>query len=448
MADDADFANAVESNPTDALRGLNLTAHDIVRIEEAVQQVHGPTPRSRSKRRGASLAAVITAPIVFGLGAFALTSSGAVLDQSRSETLRREEVAIYACPETNRSSTRAYEWIGRVHRGDRVRVVGRTGSQWLVIRHPDDLRLPAWVPVDAMDPDETLAGIQEMSCSAAVRVAAGPVVDEPAVRQIAEVGGTGAATTSTSTTSTSSPPVVAASVVAVPSPTTPAPATSTTLSASTTTRAAVLRSSTTTGLSATHAPAPTTTAAPTTTVASTAPVASTTTMAPTTPVASTTTLAPTTTTSTTTTVVPTTVPVVVTPSPSTTSTTAVPLPSDKTGPTVALTLSRDYLYTGSNLLPCRDEGTVDLAVTLDDPTQPPSVTEATWSFVGSNGAARTGALAPLSTGRYRFGPVDVGGPNGGAVPVTFKVTASDGASNSTVKTITVSLRAAGAVCIG
>ena len=430
MADDADFASAVESNPTDALRGLNLTPYDIVRIEQAVQQVHGPTPKSRPKRPVASLAAVVAMPIAFGMSAFALTSSGAVLDRARQETLPRDEVAIYACPETDSSNTRAYEPIGRVHRGDRVRVVGRTGSQWLVIRHPDDLRLPAWVPADAMDPDDALAGIQEMSCSAAVRVAAGPVVDEPLVSQTSAVGGTVAATTSTSTTSTSSPPVVAASVVAVPSTTTPAPAPSTTLAASTTTRPAVPRSSTTTGLAATPAPAPTTTAAPTITVASTTTVA---------PIE----------TPTTTTVVPTTVPVVVTPSPSsTTSTTAVPLPPDKTGPTVALTLSRDYLYTGSNLLPCRDEGTVDLAVTLDDPTQPTSVTEATWSFVGSNGAARTGALAPLSTGRYRFGPVDVGGPNGGAVPVTFKVTATDGASNSTVKTITVSLRAAGAVCIG
>ena len=433
MADDADFASAVESNPTDALRGLNLTAHDIVRIEEAVQQVHGPTPTSRPRRTVARFVAVVAMPLAFGVGAFALTSSGAVLDRARQETLPRDEVAIYACPETDSSNTRAYESIGRVHRGDRVRVVGRTGSQWLVIRHPDDLRLPAWVPADAMDPDDTLAGIQEMSCSAAVRVAAGPVVDEPAVRQISEVGGAGAATTSTSATSTSSPPVVAASVVAVPSTTTPAPAPSTTtpapttLSASTTTRPAVPRPSTTTGQATTPAPALTTTA----------------------PVTPTTTAAPTETPTTTTTVAPITVPVVVTPSPSsTTSTTAVPLPPDKTGPTVALTLSRDYLYTGSNLLPCRDEGTVDLAVTLDDPTQPTSVTEATWSFVGSNGAARTGALAPLSTGRYRFGPVDVGGPNGGAVPVTFKVTASDGASNSTVKTITVSLRAAGAVCIG
>ncbi len=117
----------------------------------------------------------------------------------------------------------------------------------------------------------------------------------------------------------------------------------------------------------------------------------------------------------------------------------VPLTApDTTGPTIAITPDRDYLYSG--LDDCPDQ-TLDLTVTANDPSGPATVTSVTWARTGASGTAQA-----LGANRYRI-PEQAGSPPAPGV-ITITVIATDALGNVTTTSTTVDYLAADfSVCI-
>ena len=76
-------------------------------------------------------------------------------------------VDLVSCPTSDGAVT-----IGRLSDGDQVWLIGRTGEQWAVIRHPDDSLRPAWVPLARVDTAASTRDLPELRCDQAEVVVA------------------------------------------------------------------------------------------------------------------------------------------------------------------------------------------------------------------------------------------------------------------------------------
>lgn len=118
--------------------------------------------------------------------------------------------------------------------------------------------------------------------------------------------------------------------------------------------------------------------------------------------------------------------------------TVPPTTPDTTGPTIAVTPDRDYLYSG--LDDCPDQ-TLDLTVTATDPSGQATITSVTWARTGASGTAQA-----LGANRYRI-PEQASSPPAPGV-ITLTVTAADALGNVTTTSTTVDYLAADfSVCI-
>lgn len=144
------------------------------------------------------------------------------------------------------------------------------------------------------------------------------------------------------------------------------------------------------------------------------------------------------------TTVPATAPPVLTTPPTVPPTTPITTPPDTTPPTVAIVPDRTYLYSEATLLPCRDEDSLDLTVTLTDDRGAATVVSGTWRVSG--GSNQSGALVSLGGGRYRV-PTTYSN-HFGSLPLEIRVVARDAAGNETTQTATVQFLQQADTCIG
>jgi hypothetical protein len=125
---------------------------------------------------------------------------------------------------------------------------------------------------------------------------------------------------------------------------------------------------------------------------------------------------------------------------STSSTTSTTIPSDRTPPTVTLAANppeRTYLYT-SPAPGCPFEASLEVAVSVADPTLPVSIRSiiANWN---SPAGPQSANLTPVAGNRFQL-VITANGPVSGELPVTITATAADGAGNVGAGTLTVQLR--------
>lgn len=82
--------------------------------------------------------------------------------------LRADAATVYGCSDdTNRGPA-----VATLHRGDRVWVIGRSGTSWLVIRHPEQLTAPAWISAASLVNSGDPTKLPELTCSTALTLAA------------------------------------------------------------------------------------------------------------------------------------------------------------------------------------------------------------------------------------------------------------------------------------
>ena len=56
MADDPEFAHAMQTDPVGALRGIDLSAAEVLRVERVLVEVHGePDPGHPTRRTATTL---------------------------------------------------------------------------------------------------------------------------------------------------------------------------------------------------------------------------------------------------------------------------------------------------------------------------------------------------------------------------------------------------------
>lgn len=237
VANDARFADAVRSDPTNALRGYRLDPTELVRLEHALGASPGSpglfatsTGQGAAAATGAAVGAAGAgsklALIVGGLavagaaGGFALGASGAVggggADGGANTPpptavagARADAAAYFACSDGGGTGAA----LGDLHRGDEVWVIGRSGEDWLVIRNPQQLTSPAWMPTADLLPGGDTSSLPELTCSRAEDVAA--TVPDP----------TGTSTTVPADTSTTTTPTTEVSTTTTVPGTTVAPTT-------------------------------------------------------------------------------------------------------------------------------------------------------------------------------------------------------------------------------
>ncbi len=134
-------------------------------------------------------------------GARALTSGR---DSNGTVALADGQVALHSCPGPDGTIT-----IGALEPGDQVWLVGTTGAEWGVVRHPDGSGRPAWVPLAALDTAARVGDLPVLSCVGAATVVVtttttAPTSTLPGQTTTTTTPGT-TTTSSTSTTSTTAP---------------------------------------------------------------------------------------------------------------------------------------------------------------------------------------------------------------------------------------------------
>lgn len=202
IANDPTWADAVRTNPTDALRGYDLDPDELSRLEHAMGTNPGPpppifqTPEPVAAAADASTAAgtvdggaaaatggVGAAAATAGVGKFPLVLAGlaivgaglgvglgaAGVFGSRAGTpLRADAASVLGCSDdTTRGPV-----IATLHRGDRVWVIGRSGASWLVIRNPERLTTPGWISAASLEYSADPGVLPELTCSTAAAAAA------------------------------------------------------------------------------------------------------------------------------------------------------------------------------------------------------------------------------------------------------------------------------------
>ena len=273
IANDPAWADAVRIQPQEALRGYDLDPQELGRLEHALGINPGPpaaifqapiagaspAPFAAAPAAGSPAASsgVTMAATAIGVGRFPLVvaglavasaaigvgvgSSGA-LGSPTGPALRADSATVYGCSD---DTTRGPA-VATLHRGDRVWVIGRSGSSWLVIRHPERLTTPAWISTASVVNSADPATLPELTCSTASAVAA--------------VGPTAIPTGATSTTSPTAVPTETPANSATSPATTTVTTTATTRSSTTTTRPPGSSSSTSsTSSSSSSTPPPDTT---------------------------------------------------------------------------------------------------------------------------------------------------------------------------------------------
>jgi len=237
IANDPSFADAVRSDPTNALRGYGLTPAEIGRLEQALGTAATPPAPLFARGAGAGagaaagagagagkLALVATSLAVLGGGiGFGLGAGGALGGGGGgSATLRPDAAPFFDCS----TDGAAGAVLGDLHRGDTVWVIGRTGEQWLVIRNPQDLTTPAWMQGGNLEYSADVSGLPTLTCDQATEEAATPpdsTLPGETTTTSSTVPGetttTAAATTTTAaaTTTTSPAPTTTAADVTGPS---------------------------------------------------------------------------------------------------------------------------------------------------------------------------------------------------------------------------------------
>ena len=234
IANDPEFADAVRTDPTNALRPYRLDVDDLARVDAAL---HGRRPADISalfgtstRRVGAATFATAGAAAAIVV-AFALGWSGALGGGATGPVLALDAVDVHMCS----SDTTTGAVIGVLHRGDRVWMIGRSGEQWLVIRDPQALGSPAWVrSTDVVRAGDT-ADLVEVDCATATVLASAavPVVtpdetieptSDPAVSTVpADTAAPGTTPSAPGTTVSTTLPTTVPSTVPTSVPTTVAP---------------------------------------------------------------------------------------------------------------------------------------------------------------------------------------------------------------------------------
>jgi hypothetical protein len=232
VANDRSFADAVRSDPTNALRGYQLDPSELARLERVLGATPSSEPTLFSAASGASAAGVgITklALVAAGLGllgggaGIALGAAGAFGGGNGngggdgSATLRPDAAPFFDC--SSDAATGAA--LGDLHRGDTVWVIGRTDDGWLVIRNPQDLTTPAWMRAGDLEVAGDTGGLPPLTCEQAVTEATAPLPSATTTAPTSTVLGE---TTTTSVDSTTTAPITSVPATTTP-PATTAPAT-------------------------------------------------------------------------------------------------------------------------------------------------------------------------------------------------------------------------------
>jgi len=218
VANDPAFADAVRNDPTNALRGYQLDASELSRLEHALGVAPGPGPSlfapGSEAGAGGGAAGMGAMGLLFGGLAVAGLVGGAALGfgtaddgGGRGASLRADAVTVHACSD----AVGAGAPTGTLHRGDRVWVIGRADGGWLVVRHPDNVLLPGWVRAADLVADTNTAGLEALTCEQAQAEAAVPDPGDTTVTTV-ETSGTTPDTTTTvggggGTTDTSGPTI-------------------------------------------------------------------------------------------------------------------------------------------------------------------------------------------------------------------------------------------------
>jgi len=189
VANDPLFADAVRTDPTNALRGYQLDPSELARLERAVGAAPAGSPTLFASSGAASTATVggigaaKVAMVAAGLG---LLGGGAGLalgaagvfgggdsggGTTETASLRPDAAAFYDCSSADASGAT----LGDLHRGDTVWVIGQTGDGWLVIRNPHDLTTPAWMRAGDLELGGDTSGLPELACDQAIEEASAPL---------------------------------------------------------------------------------------------------------------------------------------------------------------------------------------------------------------------------------------------------------------------------------
>jgi hypothetical protein len=198
VANDPSFADAVRNDPTNALRGYQLDASELSRLDTHSVWCPGPGPACscRPQARGRRVGSVSTMALLFGGWRWPVDRQRLWVSAPRTTASAAaacaDAVTVHACSD----AVEAGAPTGSLHRGDRVWVIGRADGGWLVVRHPDNVLLPGWVRAADLVADADTAGLETLTCEQAEAEAAVPDPDDTTVTTV-ETSGTTPATTTT-----------------------------------------------------------------------------------------------------------------------------------------------------------------------------------------------------------------------------------------------------------
>lgn len=154
LASDPAFADAVRSNPTDALRGFDLSADDLVRIERVVAESRPPAPARLPSVRPRVLAGGVAAAAAIGLGVGFLTAP-----PSQAGAVIVDRASYFSCSDASTTGS----VLGEFTRGDKVLVVGSSGP-FAALRAPSGAGM-VWIRADQIVPSGALDALPSVSCA-------------------------------------------------------------------------------------------------------------------------------------------------------------------------------------------------------------------------------------------------------------------------------------------
>lgn len=161
---------------------------------------------------GARIALVVGSLAAGGAGWFAMRQ----LDAEEAAGTVRAAADLFECPTAEQVAS-----VGQVHAGDKVWLIGVTDDRWAVIRDPQRLDRPLWMPLAMVATDASAGDLPQLTCGEAIDTASTEPTPETGVTTsvssttpssvvLATTSTSAATTTSTSTTlvTDTTPPIV------------------------------------------------------------------------------------------------------------------------------------------------------------------------------------------------------------------------------------------------
>ena len=140
-----------------------------------------------------------------GAGWFAMRQ----LDAEEAAGTVRAAADLFECPTAEQVAS-----VGQVHAGDKVWLIGVTDDRWAVIRDPQRLDRPLWMPLAMVATDASAGDLPQLTCGEAIDTASTEPTPETGVTTSVSSTTPSSVVLATTSTSTATTTITIRSIVA------------------------------------------------------------------------------------------------------------------------------------------------------------------------------------------------------------------------------------------